>query len=65
MEQEINDIKYLVYASLISADNDKYPEDAKQESMYRYKLEKDNDEIDWAFVLEPFGADNRLLELFT
>lgn len=64
MEQEINDIKYLVYASLISADNDKYPEDVKQESMYRYKLEKDNDEIDWAFVLEPFGADNRLLELF-
>lgn len=65
MEQEINDIKCLVYASLISADNDKYPEDVKQESMYRYKLEKDNDEIDWAFVLEPFGADNRLLELFT
>lgn len=65
MEQEINDIKCLVYASLISADNDKYPEDVKQESMYRYKLEKGNDEIDWAFVLEPFGADNRLLELFT
>lgn len=65
MEQEINDIKRLVYASLISADNDKYPEDVKQESIYRYKLEKDNDEIDWAFVLEPFGADNRLLELFT
>ena len=65
MEKEINDIKCLVYASLISADNDKYPEDVKQESMYRYKLERDNDEIDWAFVLEPFGADNRLLELFT
>lgn len=64
MDNDINDIKRLIYASLISADNDKYTEDTKQESMYRYKLEKDNDEIDWAFVLEPFGADNRLLELF-
>lgn len=64
MDNDINDIKCLIYGSLISADNDKYTEDAKQESMYRYKLEKDNDEIDWAFVLEPFGADNRLLELF-
>lgn len=64
MEQEVNDIKALVYASLISADNDKYTEDVKQESMYRYRLEKDREDIDWAFVLEPFGADNRLLELF-
>ena len=64
MEQEVNDIKALVYASLISADNDRYPEDVKQESMYRYRLEKDNENIDWEFILEPFGADNKLLELF-
>ena len=47
MDNDINDIKRLIYTSLISADNDKYTEDAKQESMYRYKLEKDNDEIDF------------------
>jgi len=64
MEQEVNDIKALVYTSLISADNNKYSEDVKQESIYRYELERDNDNIDWEFVLEPFGADNKLLELF-
>lgn len=60
----MNDIQCLAFASIISADNDKYTEDTKQEVMYRYELEKDSAEIDWEFVLEPLGEDNRLLELF-
>lgn len=57
-------IKNFVFASIISADNDKYKEEDKQEVMYRYELEKDQDEPDWEFILEPIGPDNRLLELF-
>lgn len=60
----MNDIQCLTFASIISADNDKYTEDTKQEVIYRYELEKDSAEIDWEFVLEPLGEDNRLLELF-
>lgn len=62
--QEMNDVKSLVYASLISAENDQYTEDQKQESMYRYELEKTAPEPDWEFILEPFGVDNRIIDLF-
>lgn len=60
----MDNIKALAYASLISADNDRYTEDQKQESMYRYELEKTATEPDWEFILEPFGVDNRIIDLF-
>lgn len=62
MEQE--EMKNFIFASIISADNDEFTEETKQEVMYRYELEKIGDKIDWEFVLEPLGTDNRLLELF-
>ena len=60
----MNDVQCLIYASIISADNDRYTEDVKQEVIYRYNLEKNKDHKDWSFILEPIGADNRILELF-
>ncbi len=57
------ELKNLIFGSIISADNTKYTEDVKQEVIYRYKLQDEADP-DWEFVLEPLGADNRLLELF-
>ena len=57
-------IKYFTLTSIISADNNRYTEDDKQEVIYRYELEKDQAEPDWEFILEPIGPDNRLLELF-
>lgn len=57
-------IKYFTLASIISAENDHYTEDQKQEVIYRYELEKGQERPDWEFILEPIGADNRLLELF-
>ena len=56
----MNDVKSLVYASLISAENDQYTEDQKQESMYRFELEKTAPEPDWEFILEPFGVDRSI-----
>ena len=61
---EPEEIKYFTLASIISAENDRYTEDQKQEVIYRYELEKDQEHPDWEFILEPIGADNRLLELF-
>ena len=61
---EPEEMKNFIFASIISADNDEFTEDTKQEVMYRYELEKTGDKIDWEFVLEPLGTDNRLLELF-
>lgn len=57
-------LRNLAFASIISADNDKYDEEAKQEVIYRYELEKNEPEPDWEFILEPIGPDNRLLNLF-
>lgn len=57
-------LRNLTFASIISADNDKYDEETKQEVIYRYGLEKDKSEPDWEFILEPIGPDNRLLDLF-
>ena len=62
MEPEV--IKYFTLASIISAENDRYTEDQKQEVIYRYELEKDQERPDWEFILEPIGPDNRVLELF-
>ena len=62
MERE--EIKWFLLTSIISADNDKYTEDVKQEVIRRYDIEKNNEHKDWQFILEPIGADNRFLELF-
>lgn len=66
-----NDIKALIYGTLISADNDEYTEEQKQESIRRYDLctsgEDDWDKIDWEFILEPFedkNSKNKLADLF-
>lgn len=49
---ERNGIKYIVLASIISADNDKYTEDIKQEVLSRMKY-GDIDKLDLNWVLDP------------
>ena len=62
MERE--ELRSFLFASIISAENDHYTEDVKQEVIRRYDIERNNDHKDWQFILEPIGADNMLLELF-
>ena len=64
MEKE--ELKYFIYASIISADNDEFTEDQKQEVIRRYGLEEEVpfDDKDWEFILEPVDKDNKLLKLF-
>lgn len=49
-----------MYASIISADNEKYTEDVKQEVMRRYKDAGEditNNSLDWEYIFEPLGED--------
>ena len=57
------EIKWFTLASIISADNNRYTEEQKQEVIYRYKLEKDQKEPDWEIVLDPIEPDNRLFSI--
>ena len=54
-------INCLVFTSIISADNDRYDEDTKQEIISRF----DKDPQNWDYVLDPLGEDKiKLIELF-
>lgn len=59
-----NPINNLIFASIISADNNKYTEEKKQEVMDRYTQFKDKDELDWEFILKPIDTEGKLIKLF-
>ena len=42
-----------MFASIISADNEAYTEDVKQEIISRYNKDNPN----WEYILEPLGGD--------
>lgn len=62
-EAATNSMKRLIYASIISADNDKYTEEQKQEVISRYDKNKGLNQ-DWKYVLEPVDSTGKLAELF-
>lgn len=53
------EVRNLIFASLISADNDSYSEEAKQEVIHRYKQPGKRH---WEYILEPLG-DEKYVEL--
>lgn len=51
-------LKCFVYASIISADNDEYAENVKQEVIRRYKDAGEditNNSLNWEYIFEPLG----------
>ena len=63
MEQkELEELRCFLFVSIISADNDEYTEDQKQEVIRRYELTKDDP--DWQFILEPVDETGKLAKLF-
>lgn len=59
-------LKYFVFASIISADNDEFSEDVKQEIISRYNSDEKWEDNDWEYVLEPIedvDKRNRLISL--
>lgn len=49
------EVRNMIFASIISADNDKYSEDAKQEVIHRYKQPGKRD---WQYILEPINDES-------
>lgn len=54
-------LKNLAFVEIISADNDRYTEEVKQEVLTRYKETPE----DWEYILEPIGGDAEMyLKIF-
>lgn len=47
------ELKYFIFGSIISADNDEFDEDTKQAIIARFDRENNFDDVDWEYVLEP------------
>lgn len=61
-ESAISQLRNLVFASIISADNERYTEEVKQEVIKKYSESKDKD---WEYILSPLGEDaNKYIKLF-
>lgn len=63
-KKQMNQLKNLVYVSIISADNDEFglSEDDKQEIMKRYK-----ESNDWGYILDPIKNEEQrklLIDIF-
>jgi hypothetical protein len=61
--KDIDLLKNLVFVSVISADNDKYSEEVKQEIISRHEIAKKDyknptdSRIDWEYVFAPLNED--------
>lgn len=53
VENPVDELKNLLYVSIISADNDEFTEEQKQDVIRRYNVL--GDEKDWDFIFEPLG----------
>lgn len=56
-------LKYFVFASIISADNDEFTEEVKQEIISRYNPDEKWEDHDWRHVLEPIGDNDKIDKL--
>lgn len=50
-------LKYFIFASIISAENDEFTEEVKQEIISRYNPDTPWNECDWEYILEPIGDE--------
>ena len=63
-EETMSSVHCLILGSIISADNDQYTEEQKQEIITRYNKAKETKIYDWRHILEPIDETGRLAELF-
>ena len=56
-------LKYFVFASIISADNDEFTEEVKQEIISRYNPDEKWEDHDWRHILEPIKDSNKIDKL--
>ena len=63
-EETMSSVHCLILGSIISADNDQYTEEQKQEIITRYNKAKETKIYDLRYILEPIDETRRLAELF-
>lgn len=60
-------LKYFVFTSIISAENDSLTEEVKQDIISRYSKQrsehKDWDDYDWEYILDPMGDKEKIQRL--
>ena len=56
-------LKYFVFASIISADNDEFIEEVKQEILSRYNPDEKWEDHNWEYILEPIGDSDKIDKL--
>lgn len=56
-------LKYFVFASIISADNDEFTEEVKQEIISRYNPDDKWEDHDWRHILEPIKDSDKIDKL--
>lgn len=63
-EQEL---RYFVFASIISAENDSLTEEVKQSIISRHKEEKQTnktfEQYNWEYILEPLNDEDAILRI--
>lgn len=62
--EEGGELMNILFASLISADNDDLLEETKQEMISRYqKQREDNKGLDWEYITQPMDKDKKFQEM--
>lgn len=64
IEETLSSVQCLILGSIISADNDRYTEEQKQEVISRYNTAKESKDYNWNYILEPVDNTGKLAELF-
>ena len=59
-----NDVKALVLASIISADNERFTEEQKQEVITRFNEARKTNKYDWNYILESVDDTGKMTKLF-
>jgi len=56
-------LKYFIFASIISADNDEFTEEVKQEILSRYNPDDKWEDHNWEYILEPIKDSDKIDKL--
>ena len=56
-------LKYFIFTSIISADNDELTEEVKQEILSRYNPDEKWEDHNWEYILEPIKDSDKIDKL--
>jgi hypothetical protein len=62
-EETITFTQHLLLGFIISADNEKYTEEQKQEVIKRYDEARKINKYDWNYILQPIDDTGKLVKL--